>query len=236
PAAAEAAGLGRLTVKSAIGQPLRAEIDLVSVRADEVSSLAARVASPDAYRNANIQFNPALLGARATIERRPGGSPYIRVTSNRPVEEPYIDLLVELTWNTGRLVREYTALIDPPGFNSGQAPVASAAFKARPVPAAEVVAPVTTRTRAVAARPVAAGPRTYTVQSGDTLNKIATEVQPEGVSLEQVLVGIYRNNRDAFINDNMNLMRSGRILRIPDASELAAVPDTEARSEVRLRS
>jgi len=106
PAAAEAAGLGRLTVKSAIGQPLRAEIDLVSVRADEVSSLAARVASPDAYRNANIQFNPALLGARANIERRPGGSPYIRVTYNRPVEEPYIDLLVEHTWNTARRVRE----------------------------------------------------------------------------------------------------------------------------------
>ena len=97
PAASYAAGLGRLTIQSSIGQPLVAEIELVSVRPDEVSTLAARLASPEAYRNANINFNSALAGARATVERRSGGAPYVRITSSRPLEEPYIDLLVELT-------------------------------------------------------------------------------------------------------------------------------------------
>jgi pilus assembly protein FimV len=210
PAVTEAAGLGRLTVRSAIGQPLRADIELVSVGPDEVSSLAARVAPPEAYRNAKVQFNPALLGARATIERRPGGTAYIRVTSNRPVEEPYIDLLVELTWNTGRLVREYTALIDPPGFGSTQTAAPTALPQVHPASAVSIVTPTAAPARPVAARPADTAPRNYTVQPGDTLNKIATGVKPEGVSLEQALIGIYRSNRDAYINDNMNLLRSGQ--------------------------
>jgi pilus assembly protein FimV len=233
PAAGYAAGLGRLTIHSAIGQPLAADIELVSVRPDELSTLSARVAPPEVYRNANIVFSPALVGARATIERRPGGAPYIRLTSNRPVEEPYIDLLVELTWNTGKLVREYTALVDPPGFGGTQVAQPS------PVPSSAPAAaqPVAPPSMAAAPRPAAGGERTYgPVQPGDTLHKIAVGVKPEGVSLDQVLVGIYRSNRDAFINNNMNLLRTGRILRIPEAAELGQIPAAEAGNEIKVHA
>ncbi|MCC6534822.1 MAG: FimV family protein [Burkholderiales bacterium] len=239
PAAGYAAGLGRLTVLSSIGQPLVGEIELLSVRKDELTSLAARIAPPDAYSNANVTLNPALVGARVSVERRPNGQPYLRVTSNRPVDEPYVDLLVELTWNTGRLLREYTALIDPPGFGPAQTATPVAVPETRPAPAAPVAAPLAPARAAspVPAAPADAGARTYgPVQPGDTLRKIAAGVKPEGVSLDQALVAIYRSNPDAFINNNMNLLRTGRILRIPDAAEAGRVSAGEAANEVRVQA
>ncbi|MDB5747113.1 MAG: hypothetical protein JWP72_1961, partial [Massilia sp.] len=110
--AATAAGLGKLTVLSALGQPLRAEIELTSVSADEASGLAAKLASPEAYRAANIEFNPALQSLRFVVEQR-GGRQFVRITSPQPLNEPFVDLLLELSWNNGRLVREYTFLLDP---------------------------------------------------------------------------------------------------------------------------
>ncbi|HXF67340.1 MAG TPA: pilus assembly protein FimV, partial [Burkholderiales bacterium] len=114
PGIVNAAGLGRLTVLSALGQPFAAEIDLTASK-EELGSLNVRLATPDAYRQANLQYNPALTGVRLSIERRPNGQHYIKVTTSRPVNEPFIDLLIELTWAAGRLSREYTALLDPPG-------------------------------------------------------------------------------------------------------------------------
>jgi len=234
PAAGHAAGLGRLTILSAIGQPLVGEIELVSVRKEEVSTLAARIASPDAYRNANVNYNSALVGARASVEKRANGQLYLRVTSNRPVDEPYVDLLIELFWNTGRLMREYTALIDPPGFGPTQTAPPAVVAETKPAPATPI-APPPARAAAPAAGASAAG-QTYAVQPGDTLRKIASGVKPQGVSLEQMLVAIFRSNPDAFINNNMNLLRSGRILKIPEGGELAAVTAAEADKEIRLQA
>jgi pilus assembly protein FimV len=220
-------------VLSAIGQPFVGEIELVSVSKEELSSLAARLGAPDAYRGANIQYNPALTGARATIERRPNGQPYVRITSTRAVEEPYIDLLVELTWNTGRIVREFTALVDPPGFAAPQQAAPAVVPEVRPAPAKPAAAAPAPRTPA----PADAGGKTYgPVQPGDTLRKIASGVRPEGVNLDQVLVGIFRSNPDAFINNNMNLLRAGKILKIPDASELSQLSGGEAEKEVRVQT
>src|SRR5260221_507366 len=119
PWAVHAAGLGKLTILSALGQPLTAEIDLVSVQKDEFATLSARLAAPEAFTQANVQFNPALIGARLSIEKRAQGQPYIKITSSRAINEPFLGLLVELSWAQGRLVREYTVLIDPPGFTPG---------------------------------------------------------------------------------------------------------------------
>src|SRR5688572_15302077 len=134
PCVAGAAGLGRLNVLSALGQPLSAEIELVSVTKEELGSLSARLAHPDAYRAANLQYNSALTGARATIERRPNGQSYVKIVSTRPVTEPFIDVLIELTWAAGRLSREYTALLDPPGIAPAPAPVIAATPESRPAP------------------------------------------------------------------------------------------------------
>lgn len=241
PAIGHTAGLGNLTVLSSIGQPLIGEIELVSVRKEEVSTLAARLATPEAYKNANVAFNPALVGARVSVQKRPSGQLYVRVTSARPVDEPFIELLVELSWNTGRLVREYTALVDPPGFAPSPTATPVAVPEVRPAPAVPV-APSVPRAAATAPTPTptpapSASAATYgPVQSGDTLRKIAAGVKPQGVSLDQMLLGIFRSNPDAFINNNMNLLRAGRILRIPDSNELAQVGPAEAEKEIRLQA
>ena len=130
-----AAGLGKLTVQSGLGQPLRAEIDLTSVTRDEAGSLAARLASPDAYRQAGVEYNSSLAGMRMAVDRRPDGQYFIRLSSNSPINEPIVDALVELNWATGRLVREYTFLLDPVDMRPAAAPVApEAAPVAKPVP------------------------------------------------------------------------------------------------------
>ena len=235
PCVANAVGLGRLTMLSALGDPLNAEIDLVSVSKDELNSLSARLAAADAYRRANLQYNSALVGARVSVERRPNGQPYVKITSSRPVNEPFIDLLVEITSSSGRLMREYTVLVDPPSVSPAAPAVAAApvAPTARPAPEPPVTAAAPAARRPAAPAPAAGAKEYGPVQRGENLSKIAKTVMPEGVTLEQMLVGLYRSNPDAFIRNNLNLVKSGRILRVPDREEIATIPQTEARKEYR---
>lgn len=232
PCVAGAAGLGRLTVLSALGQPFSAEIELVSVTKEELGSLSARLANVEAYQAANLQYNPSLTGARAIIERRPNGQVYVKIVSTRPVTEPFIDVLIELTWAAGRLSREYTALLDPPGTAAPPAPVIAASPESRPgpTPAPQPKAkPDRAPSRPIApAAPMVGGKEYGPIQRGETLGKIAREVMPEGITLEQMLVALYRSNADAFINKNLNLVRTGKILRVPDKEEVAAITKGEA--------
>jgi len=110
---AQAAGLGKLTLLSALGQPLNAEVEIVSLQPGE-EGLGARLASPQAFAQAGIEANPILSDVRFTIERR-GSTPILRLRSSQPINEPLLKLLVELTSSSGRQVREYTLLLDPPG-------------------------------------------------------------------------------------------------------------------------
>lgn len=133
---AEAAGLGRLTVQSALGQPLRAEVEVTSVSPDEAESLKARIASPEAFSRVGLQYKEALSGVRMDVENR-GGRYFIKVTSSRPINDPFVDLVVELSWASGTFSREYTFLLDPPtqqnanqANRSGNAPVTGAATAA----------------------------------------------------------------------------------------------------------
>lgn len=244
PMLAHAAGFGRLTVQSNIGQPLSAEIDLVSVHADEASSLAARLAAPDAYQRANLQYNSGLNGLKLALERRADGQYFIKVSGSRPVNEPFIDLLIELSGSGSRITREYTVLLDPPGYGQGQQAVAPAAAASAPqaAPARPIATPaapapaVVAAPAAATAKPVAGASKTQEygpIAKGETLGRIAASLKPDGVSLEQMLVGLYRNNPDAFIRNNMNLVKSGKILRVPDAQQLAAIPQSEAVKEIR---
>ncbi len=256
PWVAQAAGLGKLTILSALGQPLSAEIDLMSVQKDELSTLTVRIAAPEAFQQANIQYSPALIGMRLSIERRADGKPYIKIISTRAVNEPFIDLLVELSWAQGRLVREYTALIDPPGYT----PIAPIAPAAPPVaitpPTVPESTPVETAPQPLAGAPVgtkptaeapaaAAAPRPaaaptkaerteYGVKRGDTLSKIAAGVKPEGVTLEQMLVSLYRTNPDAFVG-NMNRLKTGKILRVPEKEQIET-SQPAAVKEVRVQA
>ena len=157
PCVAHAAGLGKLTIVSALGQPLLAEVDLVSVQEQELAALQARIASPEAFTKANVQYSPALIGVRVSVERRSDGRPYIKIISTRPVNEPFIDLLVELSWPQGHLVREYTALIDPPGYTPG-APIVQVVPPVVSAPAVTLESQAPASTAPVEAKPAATAP------------------------------------------------------------------------------
>ena len=133
---AHAAGLGRLTVLSPLGQPLLAEIEIVSLQPGEEEGLSARLAAPEAFEQAGIDINPALNSLRINLERR-DKRPFLRVTTLQPVNEPFLDMLIELSWSSGRLVREYTFLLDPPEYRSRQQAIAAAPLP----PVAEKPAP-----------------------------------------------------------------------------------------------
>lgn len=231
--AANAAGLGRLTVLSALGQPLRAEIELTTSAGEDPSTMAVKLASPEAFRSANIEFNPSLLSLRFAVENR-GGRQIIRVNSSQPLNEPFVDMLLELTWNNGRLVREYTFLLDPPELRATQpaqvaaAPQGQGAQQARPAARAERPAP------APAAAPASADAASdYRVRRGDTLSGIATRLKPADVSLDMMLVALYRANPDAFIGNNMNRLKSGQILSVPAADAVrSGATEGQARGVV----
>jgi pilus assembly protein FimV len=117
---ASGAGLGKLTVQSGLGQPFRGEIDLIAVPAEEVGSVAARTASAETYREANIEYVPSVANIKFAVEKRSNGQPYIKVFSAQPLEEPFVELLVEVAWPSGKLLREYPILLDPPGFGGAR--------------------------------------------------------------------------------------------------------------------
>lgn len=247
---AHALGLGRLNVQSALGETMRAEIDLTSLTAEEAASLKVRIAPSDAYRTAGIDYNPILSSAQVQVLRRDGRT-VLRVLSDRAVQEPFVDVILELTWSSGRLVREYTLLFDPPALPKppaavtapaaiAAAPSQAASTEAVPAPAPAVTAalprngsaapaPAATRAPAPAqARPAATAASEYTVRPGDSLSKVASRTQVSGISLDQMLVGLFRNNPDAFIDGNMNLLKAGATLQVPSSDDLAAVPAAEA--------
>ncbi|MDO9450660.1 MAG: FimV/HubP family polar landmark protein [Rugosibacter sp.] len=256
PLSGYAAGLGKIAVYSALGQQLKAEIE-VTATDDELSSLQTKLASVDAFRRADVEYNPMLSGlkfSRDTIMRN--GHRYIQVTTDRPVNEPFINMLVEMSWASGRLVREYTFLLDPPGLapatatvSPSAAPLAADAQSAKrgqvePIAAesmAEVSPSTVLRQGAKLRQPLAAtasetsagaNEKSYKVLSGDTLGKIAVQTRPEGVSLDQMLVALLRSNQQAFDGGNMNRLKAGKILAIPDTETISQVSASEAKKEV----
>ncbi|MBA3596238.1 MAG: hypothetical protein H0W40_02530 [Methylibium sp.] len=260
PQDAAALAIGRLSVQSALGETLRAEIDVGAITPEEASSLRVRIAAPEAFRAAGVEFNPALSNATVVLQRRPDGKPYLRLTSDRPVQEPFVDVILELNWSSGRLVREFTMLFDPPSNRAvATAPVPAPAVispaprPAAPPPSAAAVPPTPPRAAAPAATPAAveapsappAATRTarpsvdvneYRVRRGDTLYKIANRTLRPGVSLDQMLVSLYRGNSDAFIDDNMNLLKAGALLTVPTAEQAQATSLGEARQLIQAQS
>ena len=164
-----ALSLGKLSVKSALGEPLRAEVDILDINDDESSSLKATVAAPDAFKASGLDYSPTLNGLEITLQRRTNGQPYLQLRNNRPVNDPYVDLVLQAAWSSGRIVRDYTMLFDPPALGNGgqvtlpsQAPqVSSVPVRIAPAPAPEAapaVAPAPAPAPAPATTPVATAP------------------------------------------------------------------------------
>lgn len=239
---AHAAGLGKLTVLSSLGQPLRAEIEVSSADQEEAASLVAKLAPTDAYRQAKIDFNPVLLSLRFAIVQR-GGRQVISLTSTQPINEPFVDVLLELGGNKGRLIREYTFLLDPVDLRLSRntqvvTPMAVPAIPVTtaPVPGSlrqERVEPVSNSVARSGSRAIEAiKSSTYKVKSGDTLTLVALKFKPEGISLDQMLVALYRANPDGFASNNMNRMRTGAVLSVPDSNTISNVAPSVASAVV----
>ena len=142
--AAHALGLGRLNVQSSLGEALRAEIDITSLSSEEADTLKAALASPEAFRAAGVDLNPALQGVQVALVRRPDGRSVLRLTGDRSVNEPFLDVILDLSWSAGRLQRSYTLLIDPPVKSAPPPSAATTApvFSNAPAPAAPIARPV----------------------------------------------------------------------------------------------
>lgn len=243
---AQAASLGRLTVLSSLGQPLRAEVELLDVADDEAEKLAVALAPVEAYRRSGLDY-PAFLQALDIKVVQEGERRFARIHSAQPVNEPYIGLLLELASGQDRKGREYALELDTAERTSlRSAPLSSAASMERLSRQQRVERLFTRNIPANAARPDAvlgnqegqAKPAAsrYVVARGDTLSKIAARLGRRDISLEQMLVALYRNNPEAFLDNNMNLLREGASLSIPDIDDGADVSRAEARSVVRLHA
>ena len=261
PAPADAAGLGRLTVQSALGQPLRAEVEVTSLGLEELGTLSARLAPAEAFRQAGLEYNPALTNLRFAIDRRSNRSAVVRITSTQPINEPFVDLLVELNWASGKFVREYTFLLDPPELRMGReavaggtatqqvappsvsaaptpsaqpapaAPAASTPAAAR-TPAPRTPAAAPARTAQAAPAPTSTGtPGEVTTRTGDTLASIAARVKPADVSLDQAIIAIYDANPSAFFG-SVHQMLAGKRLEVPGRDAMAAVDSAAAQKQI----
>jgi pilus assembly protein FimV len=243
PGLALALGLGDIHLKSTLNAPLDAEIDL-SATPEELAGLKVALASRESFARYGLDY-PAYLGSVTLLPAKSAdGHDVVHARSTDPVTEPFATLLVEATWARGRLVREYTVLLDPP-VTTGANPAAAAAVASpstapashsgqvapAAMPAPEAAAPATSAQPASQpAAAVNAGGGTYTVQRGDTLSAIAAHNFPNN-QRERALVAIYQANPKAF-EGNMNVLHNGAQLVIPDAAAVAAVGPADAHALV----
>jgi pilus assembly protein FimV len=224
---AMALNLGQIQVKSALGQPLRVEIPVIPANAAELENLSARLASSDAFARAGITDGRPNVPLQFTVADE-NGHKVIRVTSTAPVDNPYIDLLIEVSSAAGTSVHEYPVLLDPPG-----QPVAGATSGRRGSHhrAAATAAPAAART--AAASPAVKNGEYGPVQRGQTLSAVARDVAPGGVNIDQMMLALKQANPDAFYRDNINALKAGAVLRVPSRDEALAMKVAEAAAAVR---
>lgn len=245
-------GFGDLEIKSALGQPLRAQIELLSVAPEERESLQVALASPESYQRFGVRRTMAVGSVH--VEVVPGDRPHqlrVLLTSRKPIREPFVSLLLEARWAGNRALREYTLLLDPPGHQATPTPEAPQ-FTQMPTQSATAVGE-TRRAASGLQQPAqaepsiahrvpdvasqAAGdaePRRYgPVGPNDTLWHIARRTRPApDITMAQMMVAIYRSNPRQFAG-NINALRRGSVLRIPPASEIRRIDATAAAEEVR---
>ncbi|MBN8923242.1 MAG: fimbrial protein FimV [Rhodanobacter sp. 68-29] len=224
--------LGQIQVKSALGQPLLAEIPVQQATAAELQQLSVQLASGDEFTRAGVSNGRPSMPLRFDVVDGANGHKLIRITSEAAVNDPFLDLLVEINAGAGKSVREYTILLDPPS-----TPVATRSHGARAAKAAAPAAAPAPATRAGKAPAEAtsqvANGRYGPVARGQTLSEVAHQTAPAGVGLNQMLLALKQANPDAFYRDNINALKAGAVLRIPDKAEAEAVAVAAAAEEVR---
>lgn len=213
---AHALGLGELTLKSSPNQPLVAEIELLDVKELTAAEVVPSLASPEEFAKAGVDRQALLNDLSFTPVINAGGRSVLRVTSSKPLSEPMVKFLVQVMWPNGRLLRDYSVLLDPSKFSPQAADAA-----AQPAPVQSVTAPVTGASK----------PAEYTTTPRDTLWEIAAKAR-NGGSIQQTMLAIQALNPDAFINGNINLLKTGQVLRLPDQAQSTSLAQPKAVAEV----
>ncbi len=253
PSWAWALGLGEIHLNSALNEPLNAEIDLLAATPDELAALHASLASRDAFSRYGIDRPPFLstLSFKVAKSSRDGRD-VLQVRSTDAIPEPFVTFLVEVDWARGRLMREYTVLLDPPVYTPGEpassaAPVtapsvapgannpgqssADAGGQASPGATARISRGAAARGSAGSAAVLGGG--SYTVAAGDTLSRIVRSLQAvDSADVDQAMIAVYRANPEAF-GGNINILKRGAVLRLPGADAIAALTQSEAEREVQ---
>ncbi|EJM20236.1 FimV domain containing protein [Pseudomonas sp. GM18] len=213
---AHALGLGELTLKSTLNQPLVAEIELLDVKDLTAAEVVPSLASPEDFAKAGVDRQAFLNDLTFTPVLNASGKSILRITSSKPLSEPMVKFLVQVMWPSGRLLRDYSVLLDPSKFSPQTADAAS-----RSAPAQAVTAPVTGATKSTQ----------YTTTPRDTLWEIAAKAR-NGASIQQTMLAIQALNPDAFIDGNINRLKAGQVLRLPDQVQSASLPQPKAIAEV----
>jgi pilus assembly protein FimV len=268
PSASFALGLGDIRLLSPLNAPLDAEIELVDVTPEEMQSLKAQIASRDTFTRYGLEWPVFLSSVQVKTQKSADGRQVIKLKSQDTITEPFITLLVEVNWARGRLVREYTMLLDPPVYTPGQSPASNTPVAApaagagahegaiargsqqvppsqdtssiSPTPPSESASPnPSSPSHAMAAgagsSASAEGGSSHVVKRGETLSSIASSAAGSSANTPQTrswMLAIYQANPGAF-DKNMNLLRSGSVLRIPESSDVSAISPTEANGEIR---
>ena len=238
-----ALGLGEIHLNSALNEPMNAEIDLIAAAPDELTALRASLASREAFTRYGIDKPAFLSSLTFKVGKSKEGRDALLVHSADAIPEPFVTFLVEVNWARGRLMREYTVLLDPPVYTPGQ-PASAVAAVAAPTtadPPARRAAPADSTT-ALPPSPTASAASSSSntgirVGQGDTLTRIAhgvlarSSIAATPANLDQAMIALYRSNPDAF-GGNINVMRQGAILRVPNADQIAALNQQQAMGEV----
>lgn len=213
---AHALGLGELTLKSTLNQPLVAEIELLDVKDLTVAEVVPSLASPEDFAKAGVDRQAFLNDLTFTPVLNASGRSILRVTSSKPLSEPMVKFLVQVMWPNGRLLRDYSVLLDPSKFSPQTVDAAT-----QPAPTQTVTAPVTGATK----------PTQHTTSPRDTLWEIAAKAR-NGGSIQQTMLAIQALNPDAFIDGNINRLKTGQVLRLPDQAQATSLPHAKAIAEV----
>ncbi len=224
-------GLGEIDSNTKLNQPLKAKIKLLSSKEFDANELSAKIASYEAYTKFGVERETVHGQLKFVVETAADGSKYLNVTSNQGIKEPFLNFLVELNWPQGRLLREYTLLLDPPSLGQANTQVVTVAKPAQTKPAVTQSKPRQSN-RQQAGKPrqntrprsqVAFTGDSWRVGRGQTLWSIASQLRPEGATVNQTLAALYRNNPNAFINNDIDRLKAGAVLKVPATAKVKAV-------------
>lgn len=232
-----ALGLGPLQSDSYLNEPFEGRMEILGAKSEDFDTLKVSLASQEHFERAGVDYKYILTKLKFAIDDSEPGAEFISITTRDSIREPYLNFLVELNWLEGRLIREYTVLLDPPLYDSqprvvAQTPAPSAAPAAPVTPAADTAS--SSAAAAVAGGAYSAGTQVGPMQATDTLWSIASNYRPdESVTVQQMMLALLRANPEAFGESNVNLLRRGAVLRLPEREALTEVSAGEAFEEVR---